>query len=67
MYPLFARHRDVTTKPHDVYEAYKVYSAILSTIGQSPLVIGIETQTVFSRWTHNRRRCFAPQSITTSN
>ncbi len=45
LYPLFARHRYVTTKPYDVDEAYKVYSAILPTIGQNPLVIGTETRT----------------------
>jgi hypothetical protein len=45
LYPLFARHRYVTTKSYDVHEAYKVYSAILPTIGQSPLVIGAETRT----------------------
>jgi hypothetical protein len=33
LYPRFARHRYVTTKPYDVDEAYKVYSAILPTIG----------------------------------
>jgi hypothetical protein len=45
LYPLFARHRYVTIKPYDVDEAYKVYSAILPTIGESPLVIGTETRT----------------------
>jgi hypothetical protein len=43
--PLFALRPYVTTKPYDVDEAYKVYSAILPTIGQNPLVIGTETQT----------------------
>jgi hypothetical protein len=37
--------RYVTTKPYDVDEAYKVYSAILPTVGERPLVIGAETQT----------------------
>jgi hypothetical protein len=45
LYPLFARHRDVTTEPYDVDEAYKVYSAILPSGGERPLVIGTETQT----------------------
>jgi len=45
LYPLFALRPYVTTKPYDVDEAYKVYSAILPTIGQNPLVIGTETQT----------------------
>ena len=45
LYPLFALRRYVTTKPYDVDEAYKVYSAILPSIGESPLVIGNETRT----------------------
>ena len=45
LYPLFALPRYVTTKTYDVDEAYKVYSAILPTIGERPLVIGAETRT----------------------
>ena len=45
LYPLFALPRYVTTKPYDVDEAYKVYSAILPTIGERPLVIDAETRT----------------------
>jgi hypothetical protein len=44
LYPLLALPRYVTTKPYDVDEAYKVYSAILPTIGERPLVIGTETR-----------------------
>jgi hypothetical protein len=45
LYPLFARQRNVTTKPYGVEESYKVYSAILPSIGDSPLVIATETRT----------------------
>jgi hypothetical protein len=45
LYPLFALRPYVTTKPYDVDEAYKVYSAILPTIGARSLVIGTETTT----------------------
>jgi len=45
LYPFVAPHRYVTSKPYDVDEAYEVYSAILPTIGESPLVIRTETRT----------------------
>jgi hypothetical protein len=45
LYPVLTRHRYVTKKPYDVDEAYKVYSAILPSIGERPLVIGAETRT----------------------
>jgi len=44
LYPLFALRPYVTIKPYDVDEAYKVYSAILPTIGERLLVIGTETR-----------------------
>jgi hypothetical protein len=45
LYTRFDRDRYVTAKPYDVDEAYKVYSAILPSIGKSPLVISTETRT----------------------
>jgi len=45
LYPFVAPHRYETSKPYDVDEAYEVYSAILPTIGESPLVIRTETRT----------------------
>ncbi len=45
LYPLFALRPYVTKNPYDVDEAYKVYSAILPSIGERPLVIGAETRT----------------------
>jgi hypothetical protein len=45
LYPLFALRPYVTTKPYDVDEAYKVYSAILPTVGEHPLIIAAETRT----------------------
>ena len=45
LHPLFALRPYVNTKPYDMDEAYKVYSAILLTVGEHPLVIGAETRT----------------------
>jgi hypothetical protein len=44
LYPLFAAHPSVAAKPYNGAEAYKVYSAILPTVGERPLIVGTETR-----------------------